>query len=353
MAGDALDREAIAQVDRSGLTDDILAIPDHLRDALWRVESAGGLMEEWDSPGGLIVAGMGGSAIGGALARVALGDHESRPVAVARGYGLPPWARPETTVLCASYSGNTEETLACYEAAGFVGARRVVVTTGGQLADLARADGVPVIPVPGGFQPRAAVAYMTVAALEVAALCGCGPRMASEIDVAASHVESLVREWGPDGAEDSLAKEMARGIHGSVPLIVGAGLTSPLAYRWKTQINENAKSPAFSHELPEMDHNEIVGWEGTGELGPFSAIFLDDADLHPRVRHRIELTEWLVEPTAHRVFRVETRGRNAVERVFSMVLLGDLVSLYLAVLRGVDPAPVAVLERLKAQLAER
>ena len=106
-------------------------MPDHLRDALWRVESAGGLMEEWDSPGGLIVAGMGGSAIGGALARAALGDHESRPIAVARGYGLPPWATPETTVLCASYSGNTEETLACYDAAGFVGARRVVVTTGG------------------------------------------------------------------------------------------------------------------------------------------------------------------------------------------------------------------------------
>ena len=353
MANGALDREAIERVDRSGLINDVLGIPEHLRDALWRVESAGGLMEEWDSPGGLIVAGMGGSAIGGALARVALGDHESRPVAVARGYGLPPWAMPETTVLCASYSGNTEETLACYEAAGFVGARRVVVTTGGKLAEQARADGVPVIPIPGGFQPRSAVAYMTVSALEVAALCGCGPRMASDIDVAASHVESLVSEWGPDGAEDSLAKEIARGVNGSVPLIAGAGLTSPIAYRWKTQFNENAKAPAFSHELPEMDHNEIMGWEGTGELGPFSAIFLDDADLHPRVRHRIELTEWLVEPVAQKVFRVETRGRNPVERVFSLVLLGDLVSLYLAVLRGVDPAPVALLERLKEQMAER
>ena len=99
MAGGALDREAIAQVDRSGMLADVLAMPDHLRDALWRVESAGGLMEEWDSPGGLIVAGMGGSAVGGALARAALGDHESRHIAVARGYGLPPWATPETTVL--------------------------------------------------------------------------------------------------------------------------------------------------------------------------------------------------------------------------------------------------------------
>jgi glucose/mannose-6-phosphate isomerase len=228
-----------------------------------------------------------------------------------------------------------------------------VVTTGGKLAEQARADGVPVIPVPGGFQPRAAVGYMTVAALEVAALCGCGPRMASEIDVAASHVETLVREWGPDGPEDSLPKEMARGLLGSVPVIAGAGITAPIAYRWKTQVNENAKLPAFSHELPELDHNEIVGWDGVGDLGPFSLVLLDDADLHPRVRHRIELTQWLVETNAQKTYRIETQGRNAVERVFSLVLLGDLVSVYLAVLRGIDPAPVAVLDRLKEQLAER
>ena len=120
------------------------------------------------------------------------------------------------------------------------------MTTGGKLAEQARADGVPVIPIPGGFQPRSAVAYMTVAALEVAAQCGCGPRMASEIDVAASHAEALAPSGGPDGPEDSLPKEIARGLLGSVPVIAGAGLTAPIAYRWKTQVNENAKSPAFS-----------------------------------------------------------------------------------------------------------
>jgi glucose/mannose-6-phosphate isomerase len=353
MAEGALDRETIAQVDRSGILADIVGVPEQLRDALWRVESASGLMEEWDSPGGMIVAGMGGSAIGGGLARAILGDHASRPIAVVRGYGLPPWATPDTTVLCASYSGNTEETLACYEAAGFVGARRVAVTSGGQLAEQARADGVPVIPIPGGFQPRSAVAYLTVAALEVGALCGCGSRMTSEVDVAASHIEALANEWGPDGPDDSLPKTIARAIHKTIPVIAGAGLTAPIAYRWKTQLNENAKLPAFSHELPELDHNEIVAWEGAGDLGPFSAIFLDDEDLHPRVRARIELTDWLVEPNAAATFRLETRGRNLVERVFSLVLLGDLVSLYVAVLRGVDPAPVAVLDRLKRQLAER
>src|SRR5258708_32328117 len=116
---------------------------------------------------------------------------------------------------------------------------------------------------------------MTVAALEVAALCGAGPRLTSEIDVAASHTEQLVSEWGPDAPEDSLAKEIARGLYGTTPVIAGAGLTTPIAYRWKTQINENAKQPAFASELPELDHNEQVGWEGARGSASFSALFLD------------------------------------------------------------------------------
>src|SRR3954447_18113567 len=172
------------------MLEDILAIPEHLRDALWKVESAN--LEPWDSPGGLVVAGMGGSAIGGELARAALGDHASRPILPARAYGLPPWTTPETTVLCASYSGDTEETLACYEAAGALGAPRVVVTTGGRLAEQARRDKVPVIPVSGGLTPATATGYFVVAALEVATQCGAGPRLTSEIDVAAEHLEELV-----------------------------------------------------------------------------------------------------------------------------------------------------------------
>ncbi len=346
-----LTREAIARIDLSDQLGDVLALPEHLRDALWRVESA--IMQDWDTPAGLVVAGMGGSAIGGALARAALADHASRPIFVTRAYGLPTWTTPETMVLCASYSGDTEETLACYESAGALGAKRTVVTTGGRLAEMARADGVPVIPLPGGFQPRAAVAYMIVAALEVAALCGVGPRLTSEIDVTASHIEHLVAEWGPDAPEDSLAKEVARGLLGTTPVVAGAGLTTPVAYRWKTQINENAKQPAFWHELPELDHNELAGWEGAKELGRFTAVFLDDSDAHPRVKERMDLTERLIAGNAAASFRVETRGETAIERVVSLVLLGDLVSIYLAALRGVDPGPVKVIDELKSALASR
>ena len=346
-----LSRASIARVDPSDQLGDVLALSEHLRDALWRVESA--IMQGWDTSAGLVVAGMGGSAIGGALARAALADHASRPIFVTRAYGLPSWTTPDTMVLCASYSGETEETLACYESAGALGAKRTVVSTGGRLAEMARAEGVPVIPLPGGFQPRAAVAYMIVAALEVAALCGAGPRLTSEIDVAASHIEQLVAEWGPDAPEDSQAKELARGLHGTTPVVAGAGLTSPIAYRWKTQINENAKLPCFMHELPELDHNELVGWEGASQAGRFAAVFLDDSDAHPRLKERMALTERLIADNGAPSFRLETRGQTAIERVISLVLLGDLVSIYLAALRGVDPGAVRLIDELKSELAKR
>jgi glucose/mannose-6-phosphate isomerase len=344
-----LSADAIAQVDSTGQMADILDLPEHLRDALWRVESAN--LSPQDSPGGLVVAAMGGSAIGGLLAQAALGDRASRPIVVSRDYGLPAWTTPDTTVLCSSYSGDTEETLAAYDAAGALGARRIVCTTGGRLASGARADGVPVVPLPGGFQPRAAVGYSLVVALEVAALAGVGESLHTEIDVAAAHAEHLIAEWGPGAPEDSLAKSLARSLSGTTPQIAGAGLTAPIAYRWKTQINENANSPSFAAELPELDHNEIAGWEGAPELGRFSAVFLDDSDLHPRVRERIGLTLEVIEDHAAATHRIQTLGETRVDRLVSLVLLGDLVSAYMAVLAGRDPAAIAPINRLKAALA--
>jgi glucose/mannose-6-phosphate isomerase len=150
-----------------------------------------------------------------------------------------------------------------------------------------------------------------------------------------------------------MAKELALALHGSVPVIAGCGVTTPIAYRWKTQINELAKQPAFSSELPELDHNEILGWQGGGTEGRFSAVFLDDCDNHPRIGDRIELTSELIADGAHTVRRVPTLGQGTVERVMSLVLLGDLVALYLAVLAGTDPEPVAAIETLKTRLAAR
>jgi glucose/mannose-6-phosphate isomerase len=347
----SLTREAVAAVDTTGQAEDIVDLGVHLRDALWRVESAG--LAAVDAPGGLIVAGMGGSAVGGRLAAGTIGPRLRRPMVVADGYALPGWAGPDTLVLCSSYSGGTEETLAAYDDAGERGAQRIVATTGGELAERARRDGVRIIPVPGGFQPRAAVGYALVAALTAAELCGAAPALGAEVEGAAALAERLAEEWGPEGDEESEAKALARRLQGTVPVIAGAELAAPVAYRWKCQINENAALPAFASAMPELGHNEVVGWPAARALGRFSAVFLDDPGAHPRNRLRTELIAGQAAEWADVVERVAPRGESAAERLVSLVLLGDLVSLYLAVLRGEDPVTVAPIDALKAALAQR
>ena len=349
MSTDPLSREAIEKIDPSGMLGDVLGQVLQLGDALWRVQSAG--LRKRDLSGGLAVCGMGGSAIGGDLAAAILGDSATRPLRTIRDYALEPWAGADTLVLCSSYSGTTEETLACFEAAGIVGAPRVVATTGGALAEAARAEDVPVIGVPSGMQPRAAVLYMTVAALECASLCGAAPGLHTEVDAATKLLEQLVERWGPDSPADSQAKALAGELQGRLPVIVGSGPTSAPALRWKTQLNENAELPAYVSELPEGNHNELCGWQRAGSIAPVSAVLLGDSDQHPLMRRRVQLTCAEIERSGGRVARVESEGETRLERVLSLVLLGDLVSIYLAALDGVDPTPVAAIERFKAELA--
>jgi glucose/mannose-6-phosphate isomerase len=344
----SLDKDSIEAVDPGGMLGDVLAQPLQLGDALWRTQSAG--IRPHDRPGGLVVCGMGGSAIGGDLAKAALGDRATRQITVVRGYALESWTPPESLVLCMSYSGNTEETLACFEAAGAAGAQRVTLTTGGTLAELAREEGVPVIGVPAGMQPRAAVVYMTIAALECAALCGAAPQLHSEIDTATALLERLVEEWGPGAPEDSLAKDVARRLDGTIPIVHGAASTVAPARRWSTQINENAGSAAYWTELPEANHNQICGWERGRELAPLSGVFLCDPDQHPRVKRHVDLAAEELERAGASTLQVHTRGDSRLERVLSAVLLGDLASVYLAVLAGVDPTPTPALARFKNNL---
>src|SRR5215203_6963653 len=196
----SLDAAACSAVDSTGQFAETLGLSEHLRDALWRVDSAN--LARVDAHGGLIVAGMGGSSVGGRLAAGALGPRLRRPLALAMGYDIPAWIGAETLVLCSSYSGATEETLATYDAAKDAGAPRIVATTGGELAERARADGVAVVPLPGGFQPRVAVGYSLVTALEAARLCGAAPSLRDEVDDAAALVDRLAREWRPEGGDD-------------------------------------------------------------------------------------------------------------------------------------------------------
>jgi glucose/mannose-6-phosphate isomerase len=206
--------------------------------------------------------------------------------------------------------------------------------------------------VPSGMQPRAAVVYIMVAALECAALCGAAPSLHSEIDAAVPMLERLAEEWGPASAPDSRAKALASELRGTVPIVHGALPTVATARRWRTQLNENAKLPAFVSELPESNHNEICGWERGIELAPFAGVFLEDPDQHPRIVRRFDLVCAEFQHVGGKVLRVRAeRGESRLDRVLELLFLGDLVSVYLAALDGVDPTPVEPLDRFKSELA--
>jgi glucose/mannose-6-phosphate isomerase len=163
-------------------------------------------------------------------------------------------------------------------------------------------------------------------------------------------LERLVEEWGPAAPDDSLGKSVARSLDGTIPVIHGASATTAPARRWATQLNENASSPAFWCELPEASHNQIVGWERGRELAPLSGVFLCDPDQHPRVQRHVELAKAELERLGVPALQLHTEGESRLERVLSAVLLGDLVSVYMAVLAGVDPSETPALTRLKEQL---
>lgn len=347
-ATNALAAESIKAIDPANLTDDILAMPDHIEDALWRAESAMLVPAE---AAALVVCGMGGSAIGADLALAAIGDRLNKPVMVIRGYDLPAWVTAETAVLISSYSGSTEETLSCYAQANARGCAIYVTSSGGSISEQAHAAAQPVIGLPGILQPRAAVAYGIVAATEIAITTGVvSSEVRAELAASAAPLRELAQSWAPTASEDITPKRLARDAYGRLASIYGAGITASIAYRWRCQINENAKVPATDHALPEANHNEICGWDGASELVDQTAWFLRDKDQHPREHRRMELTAEIASAHGARAEIIDTIGETRFDRLFSTVLLGDLMSLYLAALRGVDPSPVPVIEGLKDSL---
>lgn len=321
------------------MLEDVLAIPDQIRDALWRIDSA----QPSPHPArGLVVAGMGGSAIGGDLARDILGPRLTGQFTVWRQYGLPPWIDSDWALLASSYSGNTEETLSAFLAAGKAGVHRWAAGTGGKLAEEARRAAVEVIGLPGLFQPRAAVAYMVAVALHAAHLAGVAPDLRPELESAASFLDDRREQLV------AMAGRVATGI-GDLPTVVhGSELTVALSRRWATQLNENAKQFAFAASIPEANHNLIEAESnGSGEL---ASVFLLDRDQDHRNRARIGISADLVGETGAPVLSVECEGETRSERLFWGVMLGDLVSLEVARLRGVDPVPVDRIEDLKRRL---
>ena len=273
-----------AEFDRDGMFAEVAGLPRQLREgyAAARNRLAGAFFGTFPGippaePSGVAVCGMGGSAIGADLVLACL-PGLSVPATVVRGYALPEWVGPETLVVVVSYSGETEEALSCAAQARSRGCVPVCVSSGGSLAAFAEAEGLPLVVVPGGSQPRAAVGFLSMpllATLEASGLCH---EHASEVDSAATQLEADNAILGPGAPdEDNPAKTLARRLEKRLAVVYGAGPTGPVARRWKGQINENAKAPAFFNELPELDHNELMGWTSLPHVTSSTvALFLHD-----------------------------------------------------------------------------
>lgn len=354
-----LDAARVAEVDVAGMFGEVAALPRQLSEGYEhaRRRLAGAFFGTYPAippaePSGLALCGMGGSAIGADLVLAALPALPA-PAAVVRGYRLPEWVGPETLVVVVSYSGQTEEALACAHEARARGCAPVCVTSGGSLAALAEREGLPLVPVPGGGQPRAAVGVLSMAVLAVLEAAGLCRDHAGEVASAAAQLEADNALLGPgSGEEQNPAKALARRAAGRLAVVYGAGPTVPVARRWKGQINENAKAPAFFNELPELDHNELMGWTSLPRVsGEAVAFFLHDPVEDARLTRRAELTAREYEALGVTTELVAAAGGSPLARLFSLVQLGDYLSCYLAVLYGVDPTPVDAIEALKAGLA--
>ncbi|HWH67643.1 MAG TPA: bifunctional phosphoglucose/phosphomannose isomerase [Gaiellales bacterium] len=291
-------------------------------------------------PAAVVIAGMGGSAMSGELLRALVIGDCAVPITRVRGFGVPSWAGPGTLVVCSSYSGDTAETLACADQAREQGASLLCVGMGGMLEQRARAWGSPFAQVPGGLHPRAALGYLFGAM--AGAFAACGLSRAGIAGECAQGVAAVDRD---------AAAKLGATLASTIPLIYGSGPMAAVAYRWKTQLNENAKMHAFSHAFPELDHNEIVAWEGAPP-GTFAAVLLRDPGERDETRRMIEATAELIAQDAVLVEQVEGRGDTAAARAFSMVAHGDWVSYHAALERGVNPTPVDRIGRLKQRIGE-
>lgn len=300
----------------------------------------------------IAVCGMGGSAVAGDVFRALYVERLGVPIQVVRSPSLPEFCGLHTLVVASSYSGNTAETLACFEEAVRRGCQVVAVTSGGRLADRAAELGLARVRVPTGFQPRAALGWLALGMLGVIEAMGVVSSLAADVDEAAAELASLAASLGPAvPTAENLAKRIALAATSRTPIIWGAeGYAAVAAMRWKTQVNENAKVPAFHSSMSELDHNEIVGWSaGMGER--FLLVALRSEDERPEIAPRFPLSEDIARRAGVQVEEVWAHGRSALARLLTLVTVGDFASVYLALARGIDPTPVEVVEQLKRSLA--
>ena len=307
------------------------------------------------APAHILFVGMGGSAMAGELLRLLGRDRSPVPMTVIRDYTLPAWVDEKTLVVGLSYSGNTEETISAFREARKRSAGLLGISSGGKLGAFCQSEKIPFVQIPGGRPPRTALGYLTIPVFLIFQRAGLFSKISGELEELREIAQEKVRRFGLKNDEkENPAKQLARQFQGKLPVFYAPENLGALALRWKAQINENAKQQAFWNVLPEMNHNEIVGWELAGQdswQGSFHAVFLHDQNGDPRIRRRIEITAEMLKKRGVEILSLNTEGRSYFARLFSLILLADFTSYYLALLNGVDPTPIPVIDALKSKLS--
>lgn len=344
-------QQIIDDVDSEGMWQKLRDFPLHWRKSIGITDDT-----EWsldrDRIQNVCFAGMGGSSTGADLIKEYVFTSCPVPVVIIRDYKIPAWVDHHTLFVACSFSGNTEETLNALSQAKNRGAQLFAVTSGGELLLEASREGFDYVKIPRGFPYRAALGYSFVPLFRLFQYLGYTP----EGDDALAETANLLDEQMLlfSNSDENLALTIAHELVDTLPVIYsGSGLMEPVSRRWMGQLQENAKTLAYGNTIPEMTHNEIVGWEQISHLtGRLSVIMLEDRDDDPRVRQRMDIVKELIEDQTVFVTRVRSNGESRLARQFSLVQLGDWVSIYVAILNGVDPTPVAKIELLKSRLAQ-
>jgi glucose/mannose-6-phosphate isomerase len=345
------DDAARRAVDRGGMLDTVVALPQQCRDG-YALGLAATELPSADDVTSIVYCGMGGSAIAGDVIRALYFGRLHVPVTVVRTPELPAFCGPHTLVLICSYSGETSETLALFEEAVDRGCRIIAIASGGRLTQRAAELAVACVRVPGGLMPRAAFGYLALGSLGALEAIGVVPSVAADLDEAVEEMEAIVGVNGPAvPARDNPAKTLAMRIGDRVPVVWGAeGLATVAATRWAAAFNENAKVPSFAASLPELDHNQVVGWSD-GRGIPFFLVSLRHAGEHEEVSARFPLSVEIARASGMESEELWASGRSALSRLLELMIHGDLVATYLAIARGVDPTPIDAIVRLKRALA--
>jgi len=348
------DLEKIEAIDKERMRDFLLEFPLHCK-------RARRLAEEYPIPKELskkkekiIICGLGGSAIGGEILKTLLHHQEDVAVFINRNYSLPELAGRNTLIFAVSYSGNTEETLAAYKEARKRGCPIFCISSGGELRRRSEEDGVPCLVIPSGMPPRCALGYLFIPMLRVLERANwLRPYDYEELFQVLIDLRDRLSPSVP--TRENLAKEAAIDLYGKIPLIWGVeGRTDAVAHRLKTQFNENSKILAFWDVFPELNHNEIVGWGGEGEidLKNFYPIFIREKGEEEKIRKRIKVTQSLLEKVGIKGKEIWTEGRDLLPKILSSIYTGDWISFYLALIQGIDPTPVEPIDLLKRKLSQ-